>query len=167
MTKEYEEINARFDRIRDAARYDEPLPEDLIYRCDVNCYEDLKRLFIGHKVLKNVTKDELFEKGGEYKNAYITEYRGTVLQSRIYKEDHARRMRASRAEIKAKKEKMTCKEAYKTLFFELLPELLPGNEAEKIFENIGYIMWTCGSVELTEEAKKAIKKTILEVAESA
>ncbi len=163
MTKEYEEIVARFERIRDAARHDEPLPEDLNYRCDVNCYEDLKRLFVGHKILKNISKNELFEKGSEYKNAYITEYRCTVLQARIYQEDHERRMRASQAETKLNTQELTLKEIYRTLFFDLLPKVIPPQSAEKMFRNIGVKMWSCGSLENTSENAEIIKKIIMEV----
>lgn len=163
MTKEYEEIVGRFERIRDAARHNEPLPEDLIYRCDVNCYEDLKRLFVGHKILKSISKEELFEKGSEYKNAYLTEYRGTVLQARIYQEDHKRRMRASQAEAKLNTQELTLKEIYKTLFFELLPRVIPPQSAEKMFKNIGVKMWSCGSLENTPENIEIIRKIIMEV----
>lgn len=162
MTKEYEEIIERFNRIRDAARHDEPLPEDLNYRCDVNCYQDLKRLFVGHKVLKNVSKEELFEKGSDYKNAYITEYRGTVLQARIYQEDHERRMRASQAETKLNTQELTLREIYRTLFFELMPKLIPPQSAEKMFKSIGVKMWSCGSLANTPENIEAIRKIIME-----
>lgn len=159
MTKEYEEIVARFERIRDAARHNEPLPEDLIYRCDVNCYEDLKRLFVGHKILKNVTKDELFEKGSEYKNAYLTEYRGTVLQARVYQEDHDRRMRASQAQARLIKEgrQMSCKEIFEAVFCELIPLLTDEVSGRRIREGAGLKLWT-GIGDLSEDEVKEILK---------
>ena len=162
LTQDYQEIIDRFERIRDAARHNEPLPEDLIYRCDVNCYEDLKRLFVGHKILKNITKDELFEKGSDYKNAYITEYKHTVLQAKIYKEDHERRMRASQAEARLIKEDLSLKEIYRILFFDLLPKVIPPQSAEKIFQSVGVKMWACGSLESTPENVKVIRKIIME-----
>lgn len=159
MTKEYEEIVARFERIRDAARHNEPLPEDLTYRCDVNCYEDLKRLFVGHKILKNISKEELFEKGSEYKNAYLTEYRGTVLQARVYQEDHDRRMRVSQAQARLIKEgkQMSCKEIFEAVFCELIPLLTDEVTGEKIRDGAGLKLWT-GVGNLSEEEISEIIK---------
>lgn len=159
MTKEYEEIVARFERIRDAARHNEPLPEDLVYRCDVNCYEDLKRLFVGHKILKNISKEELFEKGSEYKNAYLTEYRGTVLQARVYQEDHDRRMRVSQAQARLIKEgkQMSCKEIFEAVFCELIPLLTDEVTGKKIREGAGLKLWT-GVGNLSEDEVKEILK---------
>lgn len=159
MTKEYEEIVARFERIRDAARHNEPLPEDLTYRCDVNCYEDLKRLFVGHKILKNISKEELFEKGSEYKNAYLTEYRGTVLQARVYQEDHDRRMRASQAQARLIKEgkQMSCKEIFEAVFCELIPLLTDEVTGEKIRDGAGLKLWT-GVGNLSEDEVSEIIK---------
>lgn len=162
MTKEYEEIIERFDRIKKAAWEGEDIPSDLNYSCDLRCYEDLCRLFSGHRILKNVSKEELFKKGGDYKNAYITEYRGTVLQARIYQEDHERRMRASQAETKLNTQELTLREIYRTLFFELMPKLIPPQSAEKMFKSIGVKMWSCGSLANTPENIEAIRKIIME-----
>lgn len=164
MTSEYEEIICRFERIRDAARHDEPLPGDLIYRCDVNCYEDLKRLFVGHKILKNISKEELFEKGSEYKNAYITEYRGTVLQYKIYVEDHKRRMRASQAQARLIKDyaKMSQKEIFVAFFCELIPLLSDDVTGRKLREGPALKLWTGVSGLSEDEAKEIMRANAFE-----
>jgi hypothetical protein len=162
MTKEYEEIIERFDRIKKAAWDMEPIPEGFDFACDIRCYQDLCALFSGHRILKSVSKEELFKKGGDYKNAYITEYKHTVLQAEIYKEDHERRMRASQAEAKLIKEDLELKEIYKTLFFDLLPKVIPPQSAEKIFESIGVKMWSLGGLDNTAENREIIRKIITE-----
>lgn len=162
LTQDYQEIIDRFNLIKKAAWEMAPIPEGFDYACDIRCYQDLCQLFSGHRIFKSISKEELFKKGGDYKNAYITEYKHTVLQAKIYKEDHERRLRASQAEVKLKKEELTLKELYSTLFFELLPALLPGKAAEQIFESIGVKMWTCGGLENTPENREIIRKIITE-----
>ena len=139
-----------------------PIPEGFDYACDHRCYQDLCQLFSGHRILKSISKEELFKKGGDYKNAYITEYKHTVLQAEIYREDHERRMRASQTEAKLIKEDLSLKEIYRTLFFELLPKVIPAQSAEKIFQSIGVKMWSLGGLENTPENIEAIRKIIME-----
>lgn len=163
MTQDYQEIIDRFDCIKKAAWEMAPIPEGFDYACDIRCYQDLCQLFSGHRILKSISKEELFKKGGDYKNAYITEYKHTVLQAEIYREDHERRMRASQAETKLNTQELTRKEIFRTLFFDLLPKLIPPQSAEKMFERIGVEMWSCGSLENTPENIEAIRKIIMEV----
>ena len=162
MTQDYKEIIDRFDLIKKAAWDMAPIPEGFDYECDLRCYQDLCALFSGHRILKSISKEELFKKGGDYKNAYITEYKHTVLQAKIYKEDHERRMRASQAETKLNTQELTLKEIYRTLFFELLPKVIPPQSAEKMIDNILVKMWSCGVLENTPENIEAIRKIIME-----
>lgn len=162
MTKDYQEIIDRFDLIKKAAWDMEPIPEGFDFACDIRCYQDLCALFSGHRILKSISKEELFKKGGDYKNAYITEYKHTVLQAEIYREDHERRMRASQCEAKLNTKELTLKEIYRTLFFELLPKVIPPQSAEKMIDNILVKMWSCGGLENTPENIEAIRKIIME-----
>lgn len=162
MTQDYQEIIDRFDRIKKAAWDMAPIPEGFDYACDIRCYQDLCQLFSGHRILKSISKEELFKKGGDYKNAYITEYKHTVVQSKIYAEDLEKRKAASQAEVRLIKEDLSLKEIYKTLFFDLLPKVIPPQSAEKIFQSVGVKMWACGSLESTPENVKVIRKIIME-----
>lgn len=162
LTQDYENIIDRFNLIKKAAWDMTPIPDGFDYSCDIRCYLNLCQLFSGHRILKSVSKEELFKKGGDYKNAYITEYKNTVLQSRIYQEDHERRMRASQAETKLNTQELTLREIYRTLFFELMPKLIPPQSAEKMFKSIGVKMWSCGSLANTPENIEAIRKIIME-----
>lgn len=154
MSEEEREITERFDRIKKAAWNDEPLPEDMELRCDLNCYHDLMRLFSGHRILKNIGKEELFKKGSDYKNAYITEYRHTVLQKKIYSEDHSKRMRASQIQAKLIKGDMSCKEIFEAVFCELIPALTDEVTGKLIRDNAGLKLWTGVGNLRTEEIEK-------------
>ena len=162
MTQDYQEIIDRFDRIKKAAWDMAPIPEGFDYACDIRCYQDLCQLFSGHRILKSISKEELFKKGGDYKNAYITEYKHTVVQSKIYAEDLEKRKAASQAEARLIKEDLSLKEIYRILFFDLLPKVIPPQSAEKIFQSVGVKMWACGSLESTPENVKVIRKIIME-----
>ena len=162
MTQDYQEIIDRFDCIKKAAWEMAPIPEGFDYACDIRCYQDLCQLFSGHRILKSISKEELFKKGGDYKNAYITEYKHTVLQAEIYAEDLEKRKAASQAEARLIKDELSLKEIYRTLFFDLLPKVIPPQSAEKIFQSVGVKMWSLGGLENTPENRDAIRKIITE-----
>ena len=155
-------IEAQFVEIKEHAWKKDKLPKDCKYTIvDERYFQAMKCMYEKYR-MKLVHRGEAEKEVDMLRLRYRTDK--MIEEKRVAgsRADSDRRMRASQSEAKLIKEDLSLREIYRTLFFELMPKLIPPPSAEKMFKSIVVKMWSCGSLANTPENIEAIRKIIME-----